>query len=81
VRRKEIYDERRAATAVTVTSARRTVRPGALWGLVFGGMIAATMAAYKTTFPTAASRANLVRSFQGNPSGLRPPAPESRHLA
>jgi ABC-2 type transport system permease protein len=61
-------DDRRAASAITAVSARRAARPGALWGLVFGGMIAATMAAYRSTFPTEASRANLVRTFNGNPA-------------
>ena len=35
---------------------------------VFGAMVATTMAAYQSTFPTAESRANLVRSFEGNPA-------------
>jgi len=60
--------QRRAATAIVATSARRAVRPALAWGLLFGAMIAATMAAYQTTFPTPASRANLVRSFEGNPA-------------
>src|SRR5439155_557352 len=30
--------------------------------------ISATMSTYRSTFPTPASRANLVRSFQGNPA-------------
>jgi ABC-2 type transport system permease protein len=66
MRRKEVYDERRASRAVAVTTAKRTGRPGALWGLVFGATIAATEAAYHTTFPTAASRARLALSVQGN---------------
>jgi len=59
---------RRAAAAVAAISARRAVRPALAWGLVFGAMIAATMAAYRATFPTPASRAALVRSFEGNPA-------------
>ncbi len=64
--RKEFYDERRASRAVAVTTAKRTGRPGALWGLVFGATIAATESAYRSTFPTAASRARLALSVQGN---------------
>jgi ABC-2 type transport system permease protein len=60
--------DRRAETAITAFSVRRAVRPGLLWGLVFGGMTAATMAAYRSTFPTPGSRASLVRTFQGNPA-------------
>ena len=66
--RREVYDDRRAASAITAFSVRRAVKPGLLWGLVFGGMTAATMAAYRSTFPTPESRANLVRTFQGNPA-------------
>jgi len=61
-------DDRRAATAITALSARRAARGGGLWGLVFGATIASTMATYRSTFPTEASRANLVRLFQGNPA-------------
>src|SRR5437764_15095371 len=66
--RPEIYDGRRAARAVAAFSARRAAGPWAVWGLVFGSTIAATMSTYRSTFPTPASRANLVRSFQGNPA-------------
>ncbi len=66
MRHSEVYDERRAATAVAVTTARRVARPGALWGLVFGSTIAATMSSYSSTFPTPAARANLVAVTEGN---------------
>ena len=62
----DAYGDRRAARAVFVTTARRAVRPGLLWGLVFGGMVAATMSTYQSAFPTPADRANLARSVQGN---------------
>jgi ABC-2 type transport system permease protein len=68
MRRNETYDEGRATRAVAALSVRRAVRPALLWGLVFGGMIAATMGTYRSTFPTPESRANLVRSFEGNPA-------------
>lgn len=48
------------------TSARRAVRPGALWGLVFGATIAASASTYVTSFPNAASRATLAQTVQGN---------------
>ena len=66
MRRREVYDDRRASRAVAVTTARRAAKQGALWGLLFGVMIAATEATYTTTFPTAASRAQLALSVQGN---------------
>jgi ABC-2 type transport system permease protein len=66
VRRREVYDDRRAARTVFAVTARRAARQGALWGLVFGGTVAASASGYHTTFPTAASRAALAASVQGN---------------
>jgi ABC-2 type transport system permease protein len=65
-RLEDTYGERRAARAVVVTTARRAGRQGALWGLVFGGTIAASASSYGGLFPTAASRARVALSFQGN---------------
>jgi ABC-2 type transport system permease protein len=65
-KREEVYGERRAALAVAVTTAKRAGWQGALWGLVFGGTIAASASAYAGLFPTAASRARMALSFQGN---------------
>ena len=63
---KDLYGERRAARTVAVTTARRAARQGALWGLVFGGTIAASESAYAGLFPTQASRTALARTFEGN---------------
>ena len=65
-RRRDIYGERRAARVVAVTTARRAAFQGVLWGLVFGATIAASASSYAKLFPTAASRAAVARSFQGN---------------
>ena len=66
MRRSETYDDQHAARVVAVTSARRAARPGALWGLVFGGTVAASASTYVTSFPTQASRATLAETVQGN---------------
>ncbi|HET7488316.1 MAG TPA: hypothetical protein VFJ85_10335 [Acidimicrobiales bacterium] len=66
MRRSERYDAPRARRAVLVVTARRAARPGILWGLVFGGTVAATMTQYSSLFPDAASRARLALSVQGN---------------
>jgi ABC-2 type transport system permease protein len=63
---KEAYGEARAARAVAVTTARRAGMQGALWGLVFGGTIAASASAYAGLFPTVASRTAMARTFEGN---------------
>lgn len=47
-------------------TSRRAARSGALWGLLFGFIVAATMATYQSTFPDAASRAGLVTAVEGN---------------
>jgi ABC-2 type transport system permease protein len=65
-RRREVYDERRAERAVLDITARRTAWQGALWGVVFGATIAVSASAYSGLFPTAASRAAMARSFEGN---------------
>jgi ABC-2 type transport system permease protein len=49
-----------------VTTAKRAGRQGALWGIVFGGTIAASASAYPGLFPTASSRAAVARTFEGN---------------
>ena len=59
-------NDRRATRTVAAVTARRAARPGLLWGLVFGGTIAATMTAYSSTFPSAAERANIARTIEGN---------------
>jgi len=66
MRRREVYDERRASRAIAAYMAKRAAWQGALWGLIFGATIAATEAAYPTTFPTAASRVQLALTVQGN---------------
>ncbi|MDH4074934.1 MAG: hypothetical protein OEW29_03275 [Acidimicrobiia bacterium] len=48
--------------------ARRAARSGALWGLLFGAMVAATTATYVSAFPTPADRAALASTMEGNPA-------------
>src|SRR6266545_3461803 len=64
--RNEVYDASRASWAVALTAGRRAGRPGALWGYIFGAIIASAAYSYPKAFPTAASRARLALSFQGN---------------
>jgi polyether ionophore transport system permease protein len=64
--RRDVYGERRASRVVAVTTARRAGRQGVLWGLLFGGTIAASASVYPSTFPTAASRALVALQFEGN---------------
>ncbi|MGZ4141574.1 MAG: hypothetical protein ACXVQY_03600 [Actinomycetota bacterium] len=66
MRRKEIYDNRRAAGVVLATTAKRAGKQGALWGYLFGAMIYATARQYPSLFPDAASRAKIAFSVQGN---------------
>ena len=66
MRRDEDDDGRRASRVVAVTTAKRAGRGGALWGVVFGATIAATESTYLSSFPTAASRARIALSVQGN---------------
>ncbi|HEU4354642.1 MAG TPA: ABC transporter permease subunit [Actinomycetota bacterium] len=65
-RPRDVYGERRASRVVAVATARRAARQGALWGLVFGATIATSASAYAGLFPSAASRAEMARSFEDN---------------
>jgi ABC-2 type transport system permease protein len=65
-KRKESYGERRAAWAIAASTARRAGKQGALWGLVFGATIASSASTYTGLFPTAAARARVAHSFEGN---------------
>lgn len=66
MRRRDAYGDRRASRLVAATTAKRAGRQGVLWGLVFGATIAASASAYSSTFPTAASRAQVALTFEGN---------------
>ena len=63
---RDVYGERRAARTIATTTARRAAKQGALWGLVFGGTIAASASSYARLFPTQASRTAVARTFEGN---------------
>jgi len=54
-------------TVVGRQVARRTVRSGALWGYVFGIYVASSALGYASVYKTAASRADLARTFGSNP--------------
>lgn len=66
MRREGDAGERRAATVIAVTMARRAMRSGAVWGVLFGGLAAYDALGYHTSFPTAASRQHLEQTFGGN---------------
>jgi ABC-2 type transport system permease protein len=59
-------EDLRAKRVVAWRTARRATVPGLLWGVVFGGTIAASAESYASIFPTAASRETLARTFAGN---------------
>jgi ABC-2 type transport system permease protein len=46
--------------------ARRAVRSGALWGLIFGLFIIVQTRAYTSTYKTQASRDQLARAYRSN---------------
>jgi ABC-2 type transport system permease protein len=64
--RSDVLGERRTARVVALVTARRAIRSGAIWGVVFGGSVALIASSYAGTFPTAASRARLASSLAGN---------------
>ena len=60
------------------TFARPAARSGALWGLIFGGYVAASASGYATTYPTVAARLRLTRTL-GN-GGFAALLGPGRHL-
>jgi ABC-2 type transport system permease protein len=58
--------DRRAATAVAVLAAKRAGRSGALWGALFGVLVANEALGYHTNFPTVADRQRFAESFGSN---------------
>jgi ABC-2 type transport system permease protein len=67
--RTETGGERRPRTAVAVTTARRAVRSGLIWGALVGGMVLNDALNYQRNFPTLASRETFARSI-GDNAGL-----------
>jgi polyether ionophore transport system permease protein len=66
MRREGGSGDRRAATVIAVTTAKRAARSGAVWGVLFGGLAAYDALGYHTSFPTVASRQMLAQTFGGN---------------
>ena len=57
---------RRATAVVAWTTAKRAMRPAAVWGLLFGALVFNEMTGYRSNFPTEAARENLSHAFGGN---------------
>jgi ABC-2 type transport system permease protein len=57
---------RSPATVVLRRTARRTVRPAALWGYVFGALVVSSAWSYSTIYRTPAARAALAAAFGSN---------------
>jgi len=62
---------RRAASVVALTTAKRAMRSGAVWGLLVGVLAANEALSYHTSFPTLASREKFAQSFGHTPRLLR----------
>lgn len=65
--------------AVFLTATRPAWRSGAIWGSLFGLLVAASAAGYVKTFPTEASRRTLAESFGSN-AGIAALIGPARHL-
>jgi len=70
---------RRAATVIAVTTAKRAARSAAVWGVLFGALVAYDALGYHKSFPTAAARARFARTF-GNNAGLNAVIGPARRL-
>jgi ABC-2 type transport system permease protein len=59
-------DDGATTTTVARLTARRAVRSGALWGYVFGLLVASSALSYSTIYKTEADRARLAATFSSN---------------
>ena len=70
-------------TVIARISARRAVRSGALWGYLFGILVASSALSYSTIYKTQAERDRLAASFGSNHAAgaLFGPAPQLQTVA
>lgn len=66
MRRKDMASDRQAATTIAWITAKRAVRSGAVWGALFGILVANEALGYRRNFPDAASRADFVHTIGSN---------------
>jgi ABC-2 type transport system permease protein len=66
MRRDSWFGDRRTATVIAITTAKRAARSGALWGAGFGAYVAVQASTYGTSYPTAAARASFAQSLSSN---------------
>ena len=71
--------DRRAATTVAWTTAKRASRSAAVWGGLFGLLIANEALGYRSNFPTTATREQFAQTFASN-GGLTAVAGPARNL-
>jgi ABC-2 type transport system permease protein len=62
-------EDRRATMVVARQTARKAIRSGALWGLVFGFYVATQALAYASSYKTLSARLHLAKEF-GTNSGI-----------
>jgi ABC-2 type transport system permease protein len=58
--------DRQAATTIAWTTAKRAARSGAVWGALFGVLVANEALSYHKNFPTVASRENFAHTIGSN---------------
>jgi ABC-2 type transport system permease protein len=58
--------DRRAATVIAVTTAKRAARSAVVWGVVLGALVLDLALSYHSRFPTAASRETFAQAFGHN---------------
>jgi ABC-2 type transport system permease protein len=59
-------NDRRPASTIAVTTAKRAARSGMVWGALFGALVLDEARSYHTSFPTVASREEFAQTFGGN---------------
>ncbi len=59
-------EDRRAVATIALTTGRRAVRSGLVWGALFGALVLNEARSYHTGFPTIASRQEFAATFGSN---------------
>lgn len=71
--------DRRAGITVAIVVAKRAVRSAAIWGALFGVLVANEALSYHKNFPSVASRANFVHTLGSN-TGMSAIIGPARHV-
>ncbi|MGD0391600.1 MAG: ABC transporter permease subunit [Acidimicrobiales bacterium] len=83
VLRRPVREERSSGVVVLGQTARKAARSGAIWGYIFGAVVASSAISYTRAYKTRTQREHLAAAFGSNNAGraLFGPAPQLQTVA